>query len=581
MRYPVYILLGTLALTGCATGTDPAVPVDNPEPVKSLDGAHTAAEVKVVPERPLPDESVYPLLVAEFALRRREYDLALNNYLEQSAELNDAGVSAHTSRLAQFLKRDQEAMAATLLWVDLEPDNMEARLTLANMLARNGRISEALPHMVAVIDAGGMANFTALAGGFGQLDEDDQLRFLSEIKNLQQQYPDNTQLMICQALLLEEMDKPTQAIYALEPVFTIDPQQLQAVVLEAKLKQDLNRTDGMYDRIEALLEDDPGNKRLRMQYARLLTRTDIKAARTQFQLLLDQSPNDPDLLFSMALIQRETGDLDGARIKLEKLLDMGARTGEAHYYLGKTAEQQARYPAAINHYMRVPPGRDYPAATNRIASLLLAAGKTDDVEQFFAVQRSRYPRLTEQLYAIEADNLMRSDHLDLALIRLNQGLELIPGSTALQYTRSMVAEQTGDLAMMESDLRAILAREPENSTALNALGYTLANRGDRYLEAEQLISRALVLQPGEPAILDSMGWVKYRLGEYKAALHFLRQAYAAFPDPEVAAHLGEVLWVTGESDSALTIWNTALQESPDHVVLLETMSRLGAYPETP
>ena len=131
---------------------------------------------------------------------------------------------------------------------------------------------------------------------------------------------------------------------------------------------------------------------------------------------------------------------------------------------------------------------------------------------------------------------------------------------------------------MERDLRSIIASDPDNATALNALGYTLANRTERYTEAFELVSRALALQPDEPAILDSMGWVMYRTGRYEEAVDYLTRAYAAFPDPEVAAHLGEVLWITGDTDAALAVWRGALIKDPDHDILNSTLKRLGVSP---
>jgi Flp pilus assembly protein TadD len=144
----------------------------------------------------------------------------------------------------------------------------------------------------------------------------------------------------------------------------------------------------------------------------------------------------------------------------------------------------------------------------------------------------------------------------------------------------MLNEQQDRLESAEEDLRAIIALDPDNSTALNALGYTLANRTSRYAEAAELISRALALDPEEPAIMDSMGWVSYRLGDNETALKYLRQAYAAFPDPEVAAHLGEVLWSSGDRDAARVVWNQALDGSPEHEIVLETMHRFGVDPAT-
>jgi tetratricopeptide (TPR) repeat protein len=576
MLYRVLVLTSLVFLGACAgtpeSGKDAAVV----EAADDISSPEVASEVLVVPQRAFPEDSLYPLLVAEFALRRNDYTLALEQYRVLAAELRDAGVIAHATRLAQFLQEDDVAIETSQLWVELDPEQLEARLTLANLLARQGRSLEALPNMVALQRGGGNANFSALANGFGHLPQVQQQELSQAVGDLRDEFPDNTQLMICQALMLEAQGETQKALDELQAVFEIDSQQFQAIVLEVKLRQDINQVDGVYDRIIASLAEHPGNNRLRMQYARLLTRTDIAEARHQFQILLDQSPRDPDLLFSMALIQREMDDLEAARDKLEKLVSLDERTSEAHYYLGKIAEQQQRFRDAILHYMLVMPGRDFVNATRRIAKLLLAAGRIDEAALYFDKLRQQYPQAEAQLYAIQATSLSEAEFNEDSIEILNQALAELPGDTNLQYMRAMVREKQNDLAAMEADMRGILQREPDNSTVLNALGYTLANRTDRYAEAEQLIARALELQPDEPAILDSMGWVKYHLGDFDQALDYLRQAYAAFPDPEVAAHLGEVLWVTGDATGAMTIWTSALSKSPDHEVVIEAMERLGA-----
>jgi Flp pilus assembly protein TadD len=164
---------------------------------------------------------------------------------------------------------------------------------------------------------------------------------------------------------------------------------------------------------------------------------------------------------------------------------------------------------------------------------------------------------------------------------LDAGLVDLPKDSNLLYARAMLREQQGELEQMEADLRDILTRDPQNATALNALGYTLADHTDRLDEALSLISEALELQPGEPAILDSMGWVLFRLGRYEEAVGYLRQAYQQFPDPEVAAHLGEVLWVSGDTEAALEVWRAAHARDPEHPVLRLTLQRLNIQPLAP
>ncbi len=572
-----------LLVSACATTGDPATTAGGNDNQKAGGATQpavaeqaVAGEIPELPERAFPDESVYPLLMAEFALRRREYDLALDTYMEQARLLQDAGVAAHTARLAQFMRRDKEAIRAAELWVELEPENLEARLTLANLLARIGRPGQALTHMDVIIRAGGLANFTSLIRGFNTMDPGAQRVLLQRVETLLAEFPDNIQLRLAEVLMLEALGRQDQALAELQPVFADNPYQAQAVVMDAKLRLDLGQRDGVYDRVIAALDEQPQDTRLRLQYARLLTQTDMNEAERQFQILLDAAPEDPDLLFSMALIQREMNDLESARENLERLLSLNARTDEAHYYLGKTAEEQQRLDDAILHYMAVQPGRDFGSANDRLAQLMLSAGRSAELGVYFDTLRSRYPQLAEQLFALEVEKLMGQQHLAEASAVVDRGLLEYPDSISLRYSRSIVAERLGNLVEAESDLRRILANDPENSTALNALGYMLANRTDRYSEAAELIGEALALNPDEPAILDSWGWVKYRLGDYDVALDFLQRAYRAFPDPEVAAHLGEVLWVMGRDEAAVAIWDRALSESPEHAILLETIQRLGA-----
>ena len=252
MRYLVFVTLVLVFTSACSSTPSP-----EPVVVESAVGSAVAAdppaaseaEPEPATERPFPDDSLYPLLVAEFALRRRHYDVALDNYLEQSEQLRDRGVSAHTTRLAQFMHRDQEAIDSGELWVELDPDNLEARLTLANLLARHGRSREALVHMEVILRAGGVANFTALARGFEVLSPTEQEEFLGKIEKLQADYPDNIQLRLCQVLMLEERGPAEDALARLQPVFDIDPRQLQAVVLDAKLRQDMGERKNIYRRI--------------------------------------------------------------------------------------------------------------------------------------------------------------------------------------------------------------------------------------------------------------------------------------------------------------------------------------------
>jgi tetratricopeptide (TPR) repeat protein len=301
----------------------------------------------------------------------------------------------------------------------------------------------------------------------------------------------------------------------------------------------------------------------------------MAAAREQFEILSAGRPEDGDLLFSLALINEELDDPLAAKAYLQQLIDLQQRTGEAYFVLGRIAEAEGDTATAIEHYMQVGDGKDLLPATLRIGRLLLEEDRNARFSGYFATLRQSYPGRREQLYSLQANLLNEERHNAESLALLNEAIAAFPDSTSLRYARSVVHERRDDIAAAEADLRDIIRREPGNATALNALGYTLANRTDRLDEAEELIAAALQLEPNEPAILDSMGWVRYRQGDYDSALDYLTRAYAGFPDPEVAAHLGEVMWMADDREGARNIWRGALLEDPDHPVLRETLDRLG------
>ncbi len=526
-------------------------------------------------ERPIPDDSLYPLLVAEFALRRHDYDMALEQYREQAQILRDPGVSAHATHLAQFMQREPEALELVQQWVELEPDSTEAHNTLATLLVRRGRTVEAMPHLAVVARAGMDTNFPILLSSFDDLGPEQQADLVRGINELADEFPENIQLLLTQALILAQYKQFDAALAKLEQLFELQPYQPQGMLLESKILLTVE-DPAPFARLERALENDPQDQRLRLQYARLLSVNDLPAARQQFEILSAQSPRDGDLLLSLALINREIGDDLTAKAYLQQMLSLGQRTDEAHYYLGRIAEDEGDQDAALGHYNQVQDGRELLSAAQRAGIILVRKGDLEESHAGFERRRRAHPQQGEQLYALEADLLTQAGEPDAAMEILNQALREFPESNSLRYSRSMLGEQLNDLALMERDLRSIIDRDPNNATALNALGYTLANRTDRYDEAYALIARALELQPDEPAILDSMGWILYRKGDYSKALEYLSQAYARFPDPEVAAHLGEVLWVSGDTEGAKRVWQGALLKSPDHEILVETINRLGA-----
>lgn len=559
-----------LAASGCAITS-----VAPPEP-HAEEHASPAAVAPEPPERAFPEDSIYPLLVAEFALRRSAYDTALGNYLEQAERLRDPGVSAHTTHLAQFMKREPQALEAVRLWVELEPGHPEANNTLATLLVRQGRPAAAVPHLAVLARQGLQPNFPMLLGGFRELPDTEQQALAEAVNTLEDDFPDDTRLLLTRALILDELDQAEATSAVLEQLLALEPGQTQALLLDAKLRLEAGHP-APFQRIEEALAAAPDNSSLRQQYARLLTRSDVDAARRQFEILSAQSPRDGDLLLSLALLNQDNGDTLAAKAYLRQVLALEQRVDEANYYLGRIAEDEGRPEEAIAAYSRVedPESREFFSARGRVGRMLIQRGDSSGSAEFFDLQRQAYPELREQLYALESELLVQARLLDASMALLNQALAELPEATSLRYSRAMLGERLDDLALMESDLRHILEQDPDNATALNALGYTLSNRTTRYDEAYALIARALELAPEEPAILDSMGWVLFQQGKAEEAVSYLQRAWDGLPDPEVAAHLGEVLWTLGEKQQAYSVWRDGLLQDPEHDLLQETLERLG------
>ena len=566
-----------------ACSSTPQQPANEPAPeaVISKPAAEEVEVVEEIPTRPFPADSFHDLLVAEFAVRRNRYDLALGNYLQQAHQTRDPGVTARATRLAQFLGANKATLNAAQLWVELEPENPEAQYTTATMLAKNQRPLEALDHMTILLKQGSNTNFAAIIASTLSMPEATRNTAEARIDALLVTHPDNTQLLTCKVLIIQQRQETEKALAIIRDVLDIDDQDLHAVVIEARLLQQLNRVDEAYVRLKKVVATHPNNRRLRLQYARILMAKDIEKAKQQFEILLSFSPRDPDLLLSLGLISKQTQQPEDAKIYFQRLLNTGNKTTAANFYLGQLAESDKDWQSAIEYYQQIPPGGpDFLAAINRIVSLYNMQGRIDTAGEHLQSLHQQYPEHSVRLYLLESELLLNNNRIEKAHELLTQALLISPEQPSLLYARSMLSERLDNFELMEQDLLKMITQDHNNATALNALGYVLANRTERLDEAFEYITRALAVRPGDPAIQDSLGWVQYRRGNLSEALALLKAAYKSFSDHEVAAHLGEVLWQSGDKEGAIKVWQDGLKSRPNSNYIKETMQRL-APAETP
>jgi tetratricopeptide (TPR) repeat protein len=562
------VWVGLAILTGCVS----TEPQQKAAVTAAMIAPQAPAEPVVEPEPDYPvanfeKDALYQLLVAEVAGYRNDFDLALEKYSEMAVETRDPGVAARATRLASFLKNDAVTLQSAQIWVDVEPGNPDAQRHSANQLIKSGDLEAAIVHMAAIREMGGPANFDIFAYHSNELDAEGRAGLLLAIERMLQTYPDDPQLRFSQAVLLEQSNRLEEAL-AITGDLLVDERNVNVIILRVNLLKRLQSNEAAIIFLGDELAVDAQNRRLRLIYARLLFEVDrLDDARLQYEAILQQSPTDGDILFALALIALEQEDNAMAEDYLQLMVRWSRRAGEAHFYLGNIAEQRGDVVAAIREYRQAGQGYEYLPSQARIATLLMEQGRLYDASRYLANERVKYPEHRHQLTIVEAQLLSTRGMEDALFALLDDSLEVAPENIDLLYFRAMSGERFGSLAILERDLSSIIELDPQNSEAMNALGYTLADKTERYAEALVLIERALIIKPDEAAYIDSIGWVQYRLENFDVAIAHLRRALSLFNNDEVAAHLGEVLWVSGDQDEAREVWNKALEVTPESDIL--------------
>ena len=556
-------------LTGCGAfgpATDEMSAVRSDDATEGSSARHT-----------LDGDVLYRLLVGELASHRGDLHLALRNYLDVAEETRDARVAARATKLAVFAHSEELALKAARLWSEVDSSSVEARQVLASLLIRAGDIDTAVEHLDEIVHTlseppgTGFHRAAELLGA-----EKDAEAALATMRQLVLGHEHDAQAQLALARLLVRTGHVEEASAAADRAYEIDPGNARTAVLRARLRQSANDTEGALGVLEEFLEGAPESGTVRMTYARMLVDAGrYEEARAEFEYLVAEEPENDDARYALGLLLLQTNRLDEAAEQFERLASRDSRRDAAHYYLARIAESQQRFADAIASYRHVRRGEHRLNAQIRVAVLLADNGDVDAARRHLHGVRSETAQEAVRIYSAEAGLLARVARYDEAMDVYDASLEAFPGNSDLLYARGMLAVRMDRLDILERDMRAIISREPDNADALNALGYTLADRTDRYEEAYALIKRAIELKPDDHYIVDSLGWILHRMGRHQEALVQLRRAMSINPDPEIAAHLGEVLWVLGNKVEARAVWSTALESAPDDERLLDVIERFG------
>ncbi|MBT8420435.1 MAG: tetratricopeptide repeat protein [Gammaproteobacteria bacterium] len=530
---------------------------------------------------------LYDLLVAELAGQRNQIPVATSNYLAAAIASRDAAIAKRATRIAVLAKDQKQGLQAAKLWMELDPNAMEAKQACATLLVRADRIDEAVPIIHVLInrlDLPPDQRFLVAAGLLSQ--GENKAAALAAMEQMIAQHvaehsDDEPNALFALAHFLVRIEKEKRAIDLLERIIEMDGKDPTVRVYYAKVLHDRGQRTKALDILSDALDKGIDDEDIRTNLARfLIGEKQYKAARKQLELLIASDPENTEIRYTLALLLLQIGPQNKAQNHLQHLIGQENLTQKTYFNLGQLAESQKaesreNLQLAMDAYRKVAYGQHYLDAQLRIAALL---ARQENLQAARAHLHGILPENeADSIRLYQMDGLLLTDAGDLseAISVYDAALENHPDDNDLLYARAMLAGRMGQVSILEQDLRELLSREPDHVDALNALGYTLADKTDRYQEALTMIRKALSLQPDSYYILDSMGWTLYRLGRHQESIGYLRRALAMKQDPEVAAHLGEVLWVTGDRAAARDVWNTAREKAPDDELLLEVMRRFG------
>ena len=534
--------------------------------------AAPAAEADL-PKQDLTEEVLYEYLLAEIAGQRGALGLSAQAYADLAKRTRDPRIARRAAEVALYARMPGAAIDAARIWYEAEPTSMQALQTLVSLLIGAKRQDEALPYLQKLLQEEPSGDsFLQINRMFA--NNQDKALTLKLVQQLAQPYPKVAQAHFAIAQAAAGAGQGALALAEVRTASTLKPDWELPALLEAQLLQRQSNALAL-QRLAGFLEHHPKAREVRLSYARLLVaERKYTEARAEFQNLSKDFPDNADVVFAVGVLSLQLQDYAQAEANFKHLLDLPYRDKNAvRMYLGQTAEEQKNYPEALRWYDEVTSGDLYLRAQMRYALVLAKQGKLDAARAHLRQVDAGSAEGRVQLLLTEAQILRDANRQGEAFDLIGGALKNMPDQPELLYDYAMLAEKVGRMDLLESSLKKLIRLQPDHAHAYNALGYSLADRNLRLPEAQELIQKALQLAPEDPFIIDSMGWVLYRLGKQKQALEYLRKAYSARPDPEIAAHLGEVLWVAGERGEAEKIWQEASKKTPDNDALNSTIKR--------
>ena len=521
---------------------------------------------------------MYEVLVGELSGQFGDVAQALEHYVNAANLTDDPAVAEQATRISMFAKDWPMGLRAASRWSELVGENLELSQILGVLELRNGNVDGAVPHfekiMLAADDSPAKGYSIIGAVLAREPDSEAAIQLLEKLVNKNFENPYGHLTLASLAFQAKDFQR---TIDESELALGFKSDLIEARAMRAQALMNLEETDKALQEMKRVVEETPGNRKMRMAYARMLLAAErYDESAVEFKLLLAENPNDSDLIYTLGLLQLQQGQYGAAKENFKRLVQRDQRKDEGHYYLGRVAEEQKNLQAAIAEFEKVEQGQYYLDSKARVASIYVELNGIEKAQKYLKNLRNNLsaPENIIEVYLIEGQLLHDEKLYVVAMDLYSEGLQEFPGHSDLLYARALMAEEIDRIDLLETDLKAILSEDPDNASALNALGYTLADHNSRVDEALGYIKRALEIRPDDPAVIDSMGWVQFRLGNYVKAESYLRKAYDLLDDAEIGGHLVELLWAQGNHDEARKTMHEVLDRFPDDEYLLELQQKL-------
>ena len=577
MRGVIHLLLALLfaALFPMLAYSQVSDPDDDDDDDDAPPAAQLApAPLAKLPQQDLNEQLLYSLLLGEIAAQRGNPAVAAQTYLDLARQTRDPRIARRAVELAQFARAPEIALEAAKAWHEADPESPQGLRAVTVMLVSSKRVDDAAPYIAKLLQGKDQA-----PGGLMQLGQllaqnPDKAANLRVVRKLADPYAELPEAHFAIAQAAFGANDEALALLELTRASAIRPGWDLPVIFEAQILRRRAPAEAI-ERLGGFLDKYPTARDVRLSYARMLVgEKRYPEARTQFEKLLSLHKDDAEAIYGVGLLAMQAKDYSTAEANLTKLLEIGFRDPNGlRFTLAQLAEEQKDWPRAIGWYDSIKRGEHAMPARMRTANALAKQGKLDEARKYLQnVNAGDGDRV--QLQIAEAQLLRDAQRHKDAFDLLDKALEANPKQPDLLYDFALTAEKINRIDLLEENLRQLIQLKPDHAHAYNALGYSLADRNERLPEARKLIEKALELAPEDYYIMDSLGWVLYRMGDLKGAAQQLRRAWQGRPDGEIGAHLGEVLWALGERTEAEGVWRQALEASPDSDTLQKTIQRL-------